>query len=337
MDITPRKRGKIVTLHEHTSMSHRKIAKTVGVSKGSVYNILKQKQESGNVDIKRKGNCGRKRKTTKRDDISILRNSKLHPRKTSEDLKRDLDATVVHVSSSTVRRRLLKEGKRARKPKKKQLLTATMKKKRCDWAKKYQNWSEEDWNRVLFSDESHFFVQGFNPKFVRCSPKVKLREEYFVQSVKHPDKKMFWGCFSVNSPGALVPVEGMMNSKTYLPIIESRVSRELASLHPQAVFQQDSAPCHKAKIITNCFKKLKMEVLEWPGNSPDLNPIENLWSIVKNCLRKKDCTTKTKLIESVINVWFHDDEIKNISKKLVMSMKKRVDLVLQAKGGHINY
>ena len=148
---------------------------------------------------------------------------------------------------------------------------------------------------------------------------------------------MFSGCFSVNGPGALVPVEGMMNSKTYLTIIESRVSRELASLHPQAVFQQDSAPCHKAKIITNCFKKLKMEVLEWPGNSPDLNPIENLWSIVKNHLRKKDCTTKTKLIESVINVWFHDDEIKNISKKLVMSMKKRVDLVLQAKGGHINH
>ena len=54
MDITPRKRAKIVTLHEHTSMSQRKIAKTVGVSKGSVYNILKQKQESGNVDIKRK-------------------------------------------------------------------------------------------------------------------------------------------------------------------------------------------------------------------------------------------------------------------------------------------
>ena len=78
-----------------------------------------------------------------------------------------------------------------------------------------------------------------------------------------------------------------------------------------------------------------MEVLEWPGNSPDLNPIENLWSIVKNRLRKKDCTTKTKLIESVINVWFHDDEIKNTSKKLVMSMKKRVDLVLQAKGRSI--
>ena len=132
-------------------------------------------------------------------------------------------------------------------------------------------------------------------------------------------------------------IEGMMNSKTYLPIIERRVSRELANLHPQAIFQQDSAPCLKAKIITNCFKNMKMQVLEWPGNSSDLNPIENLWSIVKNRLRKQDCTTKMKLIQSVIHIWYRDDEIKNICKNLVLSMKKRVNLVLQAKGGHISY
>ena len=54
-----------------------------------------------------------------------------------------------------------------------------------------------------------------------------------------------------------MPVEGMMNSKAYLPIIERNVSTELSKLHPQAIFQQDSAPGHKAKIITNCLKKNK--------------------------------------------------------------------------------
>ena len=51
------------------------------------------------------------------------------------------------------------------------------------------------------------------------------------------------------APGVLVPVEGVINSKAYLPIIERKVSRKLSKLHPQAIFQQDSAPCHKAKII----------------------------------------------------------------------------------------
>ena len=71
-------------------------------------------------------------------------------------------------------------------------------------------------------------------------------------------------------------IEEMMNSRTYLPIIERRAPRELANFHPQDICQQNSAPGLKAKIITNCFKKVEIEVLKWPGNSPDLNPIENL-------------------------------------------------------------
>ena len=57
---------------------------------------------------------------------------------------------------------------------------------------------------------------------------------------------------------------------------------------------------------------MEITVLDWPGNSPDFNPIENLWSIVKNRLRKMDCTTKIKLIEVVIHDWFHEE----IKKKL---------------------
>ena len=80
-----------------------------------------------------------------------------------------------------------------------------------------------------------------------------------------------------------------MNNKAYLQIIERKVCRELSDLHPRAIFQQDSGPCHKTKMTTNCFKKMKITVLDWPGNSLDLNPIENLWSIVKKCQRKMDC------------------------------------------------
>ena len=92
------------------------------------------KKKTGNVEVQRKERCGRKRKTTKRDDLILLRNSKINPQKNSEQLKRDLDKSGVHVSSSTVGR-LLEKGRKARKPKKKQLLTAAMKKKRFNWAK----------------------------------------------------------------------------------------------------------------------------------------------------------------------------------------------------------
>ena len=100
MDITPRKRAKIVTLRVHITMPQRKVDETVGDSLESVSSILKQKRETENVEVQRKGRCGRKRKTTKRYGLTLLRKSKLNPRKTSEELKRDMDDSGVHVSSS---------------------------------------------------------------------------------------------------------------------------------------------------------------------------------------------------------------------------------------------
>ena len=83
-------------------MSQRKIAESVGVSLRSVSSIMKQKRETGNVEVQKKGMCGRKRKTTKRDDLTLLRNSKLNPQRISEELKKNLDESGVHVSSFTV-------------------------------------------------------------------------------------------------------------------------------------------------------------------------------------------------------------------------------------------
>jgi transposase len=69
------------------------------------------------------------------------------------------------------------------------------------------------------------------------------------------------------------------------------------------VFQWDLVPCHNSKLAKSVFTQQHLKVLEWPGNSPDLNPIENLWAIIKACISKMDCRTKTKLTESVMKVW----------------------------------
>ena len=81
---------------------------------------------------------------------------------------------------------------------------------------------------------------------------------------------------------------------------------DLANAFPDGsgVFQQHSAPCHKAKKVMDCMKKMKITALDWPGNSPDLNLIENLWSIIKLRLRSDECTTKTKLTEAIIRIWY---------------------------------
>ena len=100
------------------------------------------------------------------------------------------------------------------------------------------------------------------------------------------------------------------------------------------IFQQDLAPCHSSKKVKTIFQKYKLNVIEWPGNSPDLNPIENLWAITKSWLQKLDCTTMTKLIEAIIQVCYRDTQIKKNCQKLIESMPNRLKKVLKNKGGH---
>ena len=80
-----------------------------------------------------------------------------------------------------------------------------------------------------------------------------------------------------------------------------------------------------------------IKVLEWPGNSPDLNPIENLWSICKQRLRTMDCISKEKLIQHLIQAWYKNPQILKDCSKLVDSMPKRIKMLLNNRGGHIMY
>ena len=77
-----------------------------------------------------------------------------------------------------------------------------MKSKRLSWAKKHKTWTAKDWKKVLF-DESHFYVRGENNRFVRRSIGEPLNYHHVNQTVKHPQKKMFWGCFSYADAGFL--------------------------------------------------------------------------------------------------------------------------------------
>ena len=86
------------------------------------------------------------------------------------------------------------------------------------------------------------------------------------------------------------------------------------------------------KSMGNCVK-----TLPWPGYSPDINPIENLWGIVKKRLKKINITTKVKLIDNLIQIWHCEDEIKNKCSVLIESMPRSIELLIKNKGMHTKY
>ena len=80
-----------------------------------------------------------------------------------------------------------------------------------------------------------------------------------------------------------------MNKEQYLYVLQTRVMQQMLDWFPRGdgVFMYDKAPCHTARICTNFLSTQQFAVLDWPGNSPDLNPIEKLWKIIKSRLDRK--------------------------------------------------
>lgn len=132
----------------------------------------------------------------------------------------------------------------------------------------------------------------------------------------------------------------MMRQDEYRQVLEKYLLPQVQEWFPHSdfYFMQDGAPCHKAKSVLEWLRERGIRLLEWPGNSPDMNPIENIWEIVKRRINADETiTTKQRLIEKLINVWNHDLEVKEHIKSCVESMCHRIEAVIKAKGGVTKY
>ena len=97
---------------------------------------------------------GKVKKTTANDDRMIMRLALKNRRATSAEIKNDLEAAGVSISSRTIRQRLFENGLKARRPRKKPYLNKKQRKNRLIWAKEHKEWTKEDWARVIWGDES---------------------------------------------------------------------------------------------------------------------------------------------------------------------------------------
>ena len=74
------------------------------------------------------------------------------------------------------------------------------------------------------------------------------------------------------------------------------------TVHNTAVFMHDGAPCHRSKIVKKFREDIHIITLGWPGNSPDLNPIENLWTKMKDLVSEKQPSSGAALINTIKEV-----------------------------------
>ena len=169
------------------------------------------------------------------------------------------------------------------------------------WAREHRGWT-------LFSDESRFTVdhndgrirvwrhrgERFHPQF------AVAHNRWGAGSV------MIWAGISSEYRTDLHVVQGNVNGPYYLenmviPIVVPLATRQ----NPNFLFMDDNAPAHRARLVQNALIQNNVVRMEWPALSPDLNPIENLWSILGGMIHSCDnlVTTVQELTDALIQEW----------------------------------
>jgi len=176
----------------------------------------------------------------------------------------------------------------------------------------------------------------------QCSLDDEARKIFFQNVFPQPSsiRLLLWlGGISAQGPGRLYIVNGIMRQDQYIEMLRARLLPQMAEWFPngEGVSMQDEAPCHTAKRVIQFLRQEKISLLSWPGNSPDMNPIENFWHLLKRKVNAMKPTTKRSLIECILQIWHHDQDICDMCPRLIQRMPKRVAQVISSKGGYTKY
>lgn len=277
-------------------------------------------------DVKHRGGNGRHKKLTADASRTVGQYIRRDPLISAGSIAKKLTKTGINISRSTVSRHLTTNGYKNSLPLCTPMLTSSHKENRVAWAKCHIN---DNWNKIVFTDETAF--QLFQNTIKRWHKGARP-----TRPIPKDRRKIFaWGGFCRKGKTSLFCFRQIMDGKFYVEILDKHIPEINKLLGKRWQFQQDNDPKHTSRIAKEFLRENVPSVLDWPSNSPDLNPIENLWGIVKREVEKRMPENFEELEKFMVEEWNAIPQ--SVIINLIDSMKRRCEEVIEKGGERISY
>lgn len=224
-------------------------------------------------------------------------------------------------------------------------LTEAQKQARMVWATEHADWKPEQWGQVVWTDESSFSTESFGRTYVTRRPGEKYDQACCLPKLRTHASWMIHGSISAFGRGPIVVFEkewGRVTGQVYRERVLPWVYyfMDWVVHHPgnhskHVILMEDGASSHTAKLTRQLHESSDIDRMSWPANSPDLNPIENVWRVLKQRVSKRSPRTLAELRRYIEREWaaLRLEDVRGY----IDSMKERCQAVIRAKGGHTKW
>ncbi|GBM14312.1 Transposable element Tcb2 transposase [Araneus ventricosus] len=278
--------------------------------------------------VSRRHVSGRQRVTTPAEDRFLALSARRSRSTTVPQLVADhFVASGRRIPATTVERRLHNAGLYTRRPVMCVPLNGRQRRIRLCWAKEHVSWARQQWAYVLFTDECVFTLESDSGRLlIWREQRTRYHQSNTLERHSYRGGGItVWVGISLGGHTDLHAFHGgtLTGVRYRDEVLDPYVRPYAGAIGNDFILMDDNALSHRAVVVEDFLEGHSLEQMEWPAQSPDLNPIEHLWDYLGGQVAALSPSPRSldELEQGLLRVWSSFPI--SVSDNLIGSMESR--------------